>query len=63
MYCLLYMGHIVDQVANHWPLTMEAQVQYQATPYRICDLQSVNEVGFSLHISVFPLSLSFPRTP
>jgi hypothetical protein len=40
------MGRIVAQEVSHQPVTMEAWIQFKATPCDICGAQSKNETGF-----------------
>jgi len=42
---------------------MEACVQYQGSPYRICDEQSSTGAGFSLSTSVFPANHHSTNAP
>jgi hypothetical protein len=53
-------GHAMDQADNCQPLTREAQVRYQASPYEICNGQSDTRTGFSPSIWVSSVSVISP---
>jgi len=46
------------QVVSCWPLTVDAQVQPQASPHAIRGKQIGNGIHFSLGTSVLPITVS-----
>jgi hypothetical protein len=49
----MHMGYAMAQAVSRWPLTMEAQVQSEASPHEICGGQSGTRTSFSSSTSVF----------
>jgi hypothetical protein len=48
---------------SHWSLTVESQVQFEATSHGFCSGQSDNGTGLSLRTSLFPCLFHFINTP
>jgi hypothetical protein len=51
---------VIAQAASRRLLSERSRVQFQGSPYGICDGQSGNRVGFCSNISVFPVSIFIP---
>jgi hypothetical protein len=54
-------NHATAETFNHWHLTTEIRVQYQANPCEICAGQCGTGAGFSLSNSVF-ISVPFHQS-
>jgi len=48
-----HSGHAMAWKLSDWPLTMEAQVQSQASESEICDGESATGTGFAPSTSLF----------
>jgi hypothetical protein len=51
------LGHAMAQAVSWWPLTTEAQVCAQVSPYGIYGGQSIDETGISPSCLVFPCNI------
>jgi hypothetical protein len=57
------LGHAMAQAVSRQPLTAEARVRSQVSPYGICGGQSGTGAGFSPSTSVFPCQLHSTGAP
>lgn len=48
----------MTQAVSCWPLTVDAQVQHQASPHAILSEQIGTGTDFSLDTSLFPITVS-----